>query len=63
MHKTLAIDVSLHGHMLQSLVSKARAAGFTGFGYAYTFLHLDMGRPRQWYYGAASRERWKGIGP
>lgn len=60
-HKRLAVDISLRGHSLQSLVVAAQRAGFTGRGYANTFLHLDLGPERFWFYGPASRKKWEGY--
>ena len=57
-HKKLAVDISLHGHNRFELLGACRGAGFTGFGFANTFLHLDMGPRRFWYYGARSKEAW-----
>lgn len=48
MHKRVAFDVRLEGHRLRDLLEAARKAGFRGFGYYATFLHVDMGRPRYW---------------
>jgi hypothetical protein len=49
MHRWLvAFDVSLQGHRPSELLEAARKAGFSGFGYYATFLHLDRGRPRWW---------------
>lgn len=60
MHKRVAFDVSLYGHRLQDLLEAARKAGFHGFGYYATFLHLDMGRPRFWY-TKGGLKRWNGF--
>lgn len=68
-HKTLAFDVALAGHDPMALEKAARAAGFAGFGYGRTFLHLDM-RPRApwrtqpafWFYGPASIAKWAALG-
>lgn len=64
MHKKIAVDVSIRGMtswQMKSLLSSARAAGFTGFGYYSTFLHLDCGRPRFWFSGKAGREKWQSL--
>ena len=47
-HLKLAVDIALDGHDPVRLRRAAVRAGFTGFGYYRTFLHLDLGRPRQW---------------
>ena len=59
MHKKIAVDVSLRGHNRFHMLSAARAVGFTGFGYAQNFLHLDLGRKRFWYYGKHSKALWQ----
>lgn len=63
MHKTLAFDVALAGHDPWRLQKLAHEAGFTGFGYSQTFLHLDT-RPRaaRWFYGPASVAKWRALG-
>ena len=44
-----AFDVALAGHGKVSLVAVLRRAGFRGFGLNYrTFVHVDMGRKREW---------------
>lgn len=49
MHKQgRAFDIVLAGHNRSDLVSQAKQAGFTGFGYYNTFLHVDTGRARRW---------------
>jgi len=59
LHKKLAFDVALQGHDLRRLLRAARGAGFTGFGFGQTFLHLDLrGRPAHWFYGERSKARW-----
>ena len=58
-HKKLAFDVSLKNHNRQELKAAAKLLGFTGFGYAQTFLHLDTRpRPAEWFYGEKSRQLW-----
>lgn len=45
----------------KAIVDAAKKAGFTGFGYAATFLHMDLGRvsegcrPRFWYYADGTK--------
>lgn len=60
MHKSVAFDVSLGGHRLRDLLEVARKAGFQGFGYYATFLHLDMGRRRYWITKGGVRT-WNGL--
>lgn len=43
-----AFDIALDGHDKVYLRNKAEKAGFTGFGYYNTFLHVDTGRERFW---------------
>ena len=58
LHKTLAVDIRLAGHDRHRLLASAKRLGFTGFGLAHTFLHLDRrGRPALWYY-PGSKPRW-----
>lgn len=59
-HLTLAVDIALSGHNPQKLRAAAIRAGFSGFGYYRTFLHLDLGRPRHWLGGHSSvRTLWQ----
>lgn len=61
-HKRLAFDVVLRGHDPARLLAAARAAGFTGFGFGNTFLHLDTRvRPAHWFYGQRSKARWTSV--
>ncbi|MDE2182897.1 MAG: hypothetical protein KGJ78_07740 [Alphaproteobacteria bacterium] len=58
-HKRLAFDIALAGHDRVHLAAAARAAGFTGFGFGQTFLHLDRrARPARWFYGNRSKALW-----
>ena len=62
-HKSLAFDVRLAGHDPMRLSALARESGFRGFGYANTFLHLDMrARPAHWFYGKRSIAKWTSLG-
>lgn len=58
-HLTLAVDISLQGHDRRRIVKAAKALGFSGLGYYYTFLHLDMGRPRHWFGSRKAKELWQ----
>ena len=60
MHKKNAFDIPHRGHVLGSLLYAARLAGFTGFGYYGSFLHVDRGRPRFWVVGSGA-ETWKQL--
>lgn len=62
MHKEIAFDISLRNQNKQSLLDAARRAGFTGFGYYGTFLHVDLGRPRYWV-TKAGEKTWNGLHP
>ena len=58
-HKRIAVDVSLVAHDRHALARSAAAYGFTGQGFARTFLHLDRrARPASWYYKGA-RGLWQ----
>ena len=60
MHKKNAFDVSIVGHDIAEILSAAKAAGFTGYGFYGSFLHVDLGRTRQWH--TASGERtWSSL--
>ena len=63
LHKRLAFDVALTGHDPGALASAAREAGFRGFGFGQTFLHLDTRvRPARWFYGERSKAKWTSLG-
>jgi len=62
LHKQLAFDVALAGHDPARLVGAARRAGFRGFGFGQTFLHLDTrARPAHWFYGERSKAKWTSL--
>jgi len=62
LHKRLAFDIALAGHDPAGLLQAARAAGFSGFGFGQTFLHLDTReRPAHWFYGARSKAKWTSV--
>ena len=46
--KGQALDISNKDHDCKALYSAAKEAGFTGFGFYNTFLHVDTGRKREW---------------
>ena len=54
-----AFDIGLLGHARHVLLNLCRAAGFTGFGFYQTFLHVDLGPRRTWYGGNIARQLWK----
>jgi hypothetical protein len=45
-----AFDISMANHDPESFEAAARAVGFTGFGFypRQNFMHIDIGRARQW---------------
>jgi len=49
-------DISTFKHNRWKLLEAAKRAGFTGFGFAQTYLHVDKGRARHWYYGEVSKK-------
>jgi hypothetical protein len=63
LHKKLAFDVALGAHDPAKLAGAARDAGFTGFGFGQTFLHLDTRAHRaHWFYGQRSKTKWASLG-
>jgi len=58
-HLKLAADISTQGHDRISLFRACKAAGFTGFGFYQTFLHIDLGRPRMWWSGEKAKRIWQ----
>lgn len=58
-HLKLAADISVVGHNRAQLLEACRTAGFTGFGFYHTFLHIDLGRPRQWWSDRKAKELWQ----
>jgi len=59
-HKKIAFDINLSGHDKAALLSACRRAGFTGFGFYSTFLHVDCGRPRRWW-SKGGLKVWNGL--
>ena len=43
-----AVDLSIVNQDKLLLKKLAKDVGFTGFGYYRTFLHIDLGRKREW---------------
>jgi hypothetical protein len=63
LHKRLAFDIAIAGHAPLPLARAARAAGFSGFGFGQTFLHLDTrAHPAHWFYGQRSKATWTSLG-
>ena len=60
-HLKIAFDVSLEGHDRKEVLQAAVEAGFTGIGMYSTFVHMDLGRKRQWFGGGKSAELWLEI--
>lgn len=58
-HLKLAVDISVKGHNRTQLLGACREAGFTGFGFYHTFLHIDLGRPREWWSGEKAKQLWQ----
>ena len=46
--KALAVDLSIVKQDKKLIEQIAKEEGFTGFGYYRTFLHIDLGRKREW---------------
>ena len=46
--KALAVDLSIVGQDKKLIKQIAKEEDFTGFGYYNTFLHIDLGRKREW---------------
>ena len=44
----LAADIKIIGKDKNLILELAKDLGFTGFGYYRTFLHVDLGRKREW---------------
>ena len=61
-HKKIAFDISILNHEDPVKVYQAcRDAGFTGFGFYTTFIHVDTGRPRQWF-SKQGKKKWNLLG-
>lgn len=58
-HLKLAVDISAEGHSRLTLLEACQAAGFKGFGFYQTFLHIDLGRRRQWWSSQTARQLWQ----
>lgn len=57
-HLKLAADISLSSHDPRRLYAACHRAGFTGFGFYTTFLHVDLGRRRHWFGNQKARTLW-----
>lgn len=60
-HKRIAADIRLAGHAPGSLLGAAAQAGFGGFGFYRTFLHIDLRRGPRWFGGAQAQAFWTPI--
>ena len=58
-HLKLAVDIGLHGHDPRVLYQSCKVAGFTGFGFYQTFLHIDLGPRRSWYGNTKVKQLWQ----
>jgi hypothetical protein len=56
-----AFDIAIRDYDRYELAQKAREVGFTGFGYYQTFLHVDIHRPRFWFGGKRSKQKWNRL--
>lgn len=57
-HKRIAFDIDLSNHPdRQEVFQACLHAGFTGFGFYQTFIHIDRGQPRSWF-GNGARGLW-----
>ena len=55
-HKQVAADIQLGRYDRHRLLNGAIDAGFTGFGLARSFLHVDRrARPARWYYPGSEK--------
>ena len=52
-----AFDLAIGGHDRHALFDAANAVGFVGFGFYRSFLHVDIGRRRQWW-GQGGKSSW-----
>ena len=58
-HLKLAADIGLNGHSKSQLYQACIRAGFRGFGFYTSFLHIDLGRRRHWFGSKKARELWQ----
>lgn len=59
-HLQIAFDISTNRHDRKELFVALKNAGFTGFGFYRSFIHVDIGSARNWY-GEGGFRIWKGI--
>lgn len=62
-HRFFAADISLSGFMdmLATLYQALKRAGFKGFGFYQSFIHVDMGRGRFWFGSDDAKAMWMPI--
>ncbi|MCR9196726.1 MAG: D-Ala-D-Ala carboxypeptidase family metallohydrolase [Hyphomonas sp.] len=58
-HKQIAVDILIHEHDRAALKAQAEAVGFTGFGLARHFIHLDLRARRTVWYYSGSKHLWQ----
>ena len=58
-HLKLAVDIGLGGHDPRRLYQACQAAGFSGFGFYSSFLHIDLGPKRTWYANQKAKRLWQ----
>ena len=58
-HLRLAVDISLVRHDRRHLLRVCSDAGFRGFGFYQTFLHIDLGRKRHWFGDRKAEKLWQ----
>ncbi len=59
-HKQIAFDINLADHDKEQLLQACRDVGFHGFGFYSTFLHVDLGRSREWW-TEGGKKIWTGV--
>jgi hypothetical protein len=58
-HLKLAADIALYNHDRHQLYESLSNAGFTGFGFYSTFIHVDLGRKRHWFGSQKTKDLWQ----
>ena len=58
-HLRLAADIGLAGHDNRRLYQACQAAGFTGYGFYTSFLHIDLGPKRSWHGNQKAKQLWQ----
>ena len=62
-HKFLAFDIDhrASGYNRMELAMALKAAGFQGFGFYNSFIHVDLWRKRYWFGSPSAKRLWKEI--